>query len=302
MKKRGLGRGLSALLDPGSVHPENSESAPVEQSAAMMISPDEIEVNRNQPRKLFDDEALEQLTASVKERGILQPLIVRKSPDDNSRLELIAGERRLRAARQAGLKQVPVIVWEAGEEESLELALIENVQRENLNPLEEAAAYSRLQSIFGLTQEEISQKVGKRRSTVANALRLLELKSDEKKLLLAGEISAGHARALLSVADPVRRSELCKRIVSAGLSVRQTEELVKQQTKKKPVLNASASSLSPEMHGVQEALREAFGTKVMLQPKHGKGGREKPAGKIIIEYYTDDDIDRILEIIGASLD
>jgi len=304
MKKRALGRGLSALLE--STPPKlAADQQPVAQGHPVIwVSPSLIQFNRNQPRKTVDSEALEELASSIKEKGIIQPLVVRRHPEKASEYELIAGERRLRASRLAALETVPVILWEASDEETLELALIENVQREDLNPLEEAAAYAQLQERFSLTQEQVAQKVGKRRSTVANSLRLLELRPEEQRRLLAGELTAGHARALLSIANPIRRTELLKKILAEGLSVRQAEALAQAQPKEQGdrKKNQADANLSPEMYGVQEALRDALGTKVVLQPKRGKGGQERPGGKILIEYYNDDDIERILERLGAALE
>ncbi len=302
MKKKALGRGLSALLDTPTPKIETSEEGRVHQHNVLWLTPDRIECNRNQPRKTFDPESLEEMVQSIKTRGILQPLVVRRHPDDTSRYELIAGERRLRASKVAGLETVPVVVWEATEEETLELALIENLQREDLNPLEEASAYARLQERFGLTQEQVAQKVGKRRSTVANSLRLLELTSDEQRCLANGEITAGHARALLSVSNPIKRTELLKQIVRDGLSVRQTEALAQSpgKTTAHRTKDKTSPKLSPDMFGIQEALRDALGTKVTLVPKRGKKGKERPGGRIVIEYYTDDDIERILKQVGAT--
>lgn len=302
MKKKALGRGLSALLETPSPKMETADETKPSQHNVLWLAPDQIECNRNQPRKTFDPESLDEMVQSIKARGILQPLVARRHPDDASRYELIAGERRLRASKEAGLATVPVVVWEATEEETLELALIENLQREDLNPLEEASAYARLQERFGLTQEQVAQKVGKRRSTVANSLRLLELTADEQRHLMSGMITAGHARALLSIANPLKRSELLKQIVQDGLSVRRAEEIAQSPNKSDShrKKQKTAQKLSPDMFGIQEALRDALGTKVTLVPKRGRGGTERPGGRIVVEYYTDDDIERILKQVGAT--
>ena len=271
MKKKRLGRGLSALLDPEGQQEANARQDMAKEHAAFQVSVENIELGRNQPRKSMDPAALEQLSASIREKGILQPLIVRRHPENPKRYELIAGERRLRASKHANLERVPVILWEAGDEEALELALVENVQREDLNPLEEADAYALLQERFSLTQEEVASRVGKQRSTVANILRLRELKQEERKALLAGELTAGHARALLSMKNPTARQRLLHKILAEGLNVRQAERYAQADFNKPKAKGKSSESkpLSAEMSRVEDVLRDVLGTKVKIQPNLG---------------------------------
>jgi ParB family chromosome partitioning protein len=241
--------------------------------------------NEFQPRKHFDDEKLKELAASIREQGVIQPIIVHKM---SSGYQLIAGERRWRAARLAGLKTIPALVKEATKRELLEMALIENIQREDLNPLEAAEAYKRLQDEFKLTQDDLAKRVGKERSTVTNFLRVLGLPKEVKHEIATGSISMGHAKALLSlerVRDQVRAAAL---IVKKGLSVREAEAIatrLKNPPKEKKIRQ------SHELRAVAEKLTKSLGTKVSISPK-SKGGR------IVIEYYSADELDRILERIG----
>jgi len=279
MSKR-LGKGLSALI-PANLLEEG------EQVSEIAVA--EIRPNPYQPRKEFTPEALKELTESIKEHGIIQPLIVRKSIKG---YELVAGERRLRAAKEAGLKTVPVVVKAYSDQQLMEIALIENLQRENLNPIEEAEAYQKLMEHCSYTQDELAQKVGKSRPHVANMLRLLNLPQAIRKLVSTSELSMGHARAILPVEDHELQWKLANDVIKQQLSVRQLEELVKQwsvsrETKgkaKKPVKR------EPAIQQMEERLRTRLGTLVKIK----RGARK---GKIEIEFYSDDDLERIMELI-----
>ena len=279
--KGGLGRGLAALLPIGS--------GSVEQ-----VDVDLIVFNPEQPRQRIDPEALGELAESISRFGILQPLVATRDISETGATSfvLIAGERRLRAARLAGLTRVPVIVRDTQETERLELALVENLQRADLGPLEEAWAYERLVEEFGLTQEEIGRRVGRGRVAVANSIRLLGLSSGMKSKLAQGEISAGHARALLGAADEAERSRILHLVLSRGLNVRQTEELVRTSRsapKESRAVNAPTEP-DPELAALEDRLRMALATDVELQP--GRRG-----GRIVIRYYDDDDLQEILSVL-----
>ncbi len=277
MSKR-LGKGLNALITSNLV-----EEA--EQVTEVQIN--DIRPNPYQPRKEFEPEALAELTESIKEHGIIQPLIVRKSIKG---YELVAGERRLRAAEKAGLARVPVIIKTYTDQQLMEIALIENLQRENLNPLEEAEAYQKLMEHCSFTQEQLAKKVGKSRPHVANMLRLLNLPEEIRRMVSASSISMGHARALLAVENPKTQLQLANDVVKNDLSVRQLEELVKnlhvsRETKTKKPLKKEAGLLQ-----VEERLRSRFGTAVQIK----KGGKK---GKIEIEFYSNEDLQRLLELL-----
>jgi ParB family chromosome partitioning protein len=281
MQKQALGKGLGALIpDLSSLDDKERKALGVNDIELEKIVPNEF-----QPRKHFDDEKLKELAASIKEQGVIQPIIVHKM---SGGYQLIAGERRWRAARLAGLKTIPALVKEATKRELLEMALIENIQREDLNPLEAAEAYKRLQDEFKLTQDELSKRVGKERSTVTNFLRILSLPKEVKHEIATGSLSMGHAKALLSlerVRDQLRAAAL---IVKKGLSVREAESIatrLKNPPKEKKVHQSS------ELKAVVEKLKKSLGTKVSISAR-SKGGR------IVIEYYSADDLDRILEKIG----
>lgn len=275
-----LGKGLAALLpdgaDVGGRSPRFAE-----------IEVELVRANPQQPRTNFDEQGLQELAASIKEKGVVQPIIVRRM---DGVYELIAGERRLRAARLAGLERIPAFVAEVADgSEALELALIENLQREDLNPLEQAEGFHRLSEHYGLTQEQISQRVGKSRAAVANTLRLLNLPRDVQTSLRSGQITAGHARAILSFDDRERQVILWKRIIKDGLSVRRAEQLAKRLS---PVHAPAPPQKRKSAHvaHVEERLRNLLGTNVRLHYRKGKGG------SIEIEYYSDEDLDRLLEL------
>jgi ParB family chromosome partitioning protein len=277
MPKRALGRGLEALIP---LREEGFEKeVPVK-----TISP-----NKYQPREQFNPEKLKELTASIKEKGIVQPILVRVK---GRGYELIAGERRLRAARKLGLKKIPVVIKDVPDEEMLELSLIENIQREDLNPIEEARAYRRLIKEFGLTQSSLAKKVGKERPSIANTLRLLGLPGEIQLDVSRGTISSGHARALLGLGK-ARQAEVNKRIKRRGLSVREAEELVSRLKRKRPPSTPKKRvRKDAQILALEEELMKTLGTKVRITQRRGKG-------KIEIEYYSPEDLERILELLGA---
>ena len=281
MQKVALGKGLGALIPDLSMLDDKEKRA----LGIHDIELDRIVPNEYQPRKFFDDQKLKELAASIKEQGVIQPIIVHRA---GSGYELIAGERRWRASRLAGLKTIPALVKEATKRELLEMALIENIQREDLNPLEAAEAYKRLQDEFHLTQEELAKRVGKERSTVTNFLRILSLSKEIKHDLAAGNLSMGHAKALLSLERVRDQAQAAALIVKKGLSVREAEAIAARM--KNPPKEKKAR-MSHELKAVEEKLRKSLGTKVSIAAK-SKGG------KIVIEYYSDEELDRILEKIS----
>lgn len=275
--KKGLGKGLGALIT----------SAESDDSGVREVRINEIEPNSEQPRKNFNDAKLSQLSESIKQHGVVQPLIVQR---DGSIYRIVAGERRWRAARLAGLQTVPVIVRELSSRQVMEIALIENIQREDLNPIEEAEAYEKLISEFGMTQEEVSNTVGRSRPAITNSLRLLSLQDKIKTSLISGEISSGHARALLSIESKEVQLAALDEIIKRELSVRETELLVKQLSKPKKPKKAKTDDI--EYRAIEDKFREVFGTKVRIM-------NNKKNGKILIEYYSPDELDRIISIIDS---
>lgn len=280
MQKQALGKGLGALIPDLSTLDDKERKA----LGISEIELDKIIPNEYQPRKFFDDEKLKELAASIKEQGVIQPVIVHRT---GGGYQLIAGERRWRASRIAGLKTIPALVKEATKRELLEMALIENIQREDLNPLEAAEAYKRLQDEFKLTQEDLARRVGKERSTVTNFLRLLNLPREVKQELATGALSMGHAKALLSLERVRDQVQAATMIVRKGLSVREAEALA---TRLKNPSKEKKARQSHELKSVEEKLKKTLGTKVTIAPK-AKGGR------IVIEYYSAEELDRILEKI-----
>jgi ParB family transcriptional regulator, chromosome partitioning protein len=276
--KKGLGRGLDALISS-----ENNI-----QTGVLDLKIHEIETNTNQPRKKFDDEKLLQLAESIKQHGVIQPVIVKK--ESNGVYRIIAGERRWRAARMAGFTTIPVIVKELSDRQSMEVALIENLQREDLNPIEEAEAYDRLMKEHNLTQEELSVSVGKSRPSVANSVRLLELSDSIKEYVINGDLSSGHARTILPIEDKELQQSVAQEVIKNNLSVRETERLVKKHlTPKKEQLLKQNNEQYLE---IQDRLQYVFGTKVKLLSN-------KKNGKILIEYYSPGELDRILELVNS---
>ena len=285
-KKSGLGRGLDALIPGWEETPIAGPGDKVVQVPVAAISP-----NPHQPRKQFDDEALEDLASSIREHGIIQPLILILAQDANH-YTLIAGERRLRAAKIAGLSEVPAIIRSATEQQQLEFAIIENVQREDLNPLERARAYQNLLEGFSLTHDEIARRVGKSRVTVTNTLRLLNLPVIAQKALMNSEISEGHARALLGLPNDRAIETALETVVSLSLNVRQAEALVSKLVGKAP-RPLSPTPRSPEVEDLENKLRQFFHTKVSLN----KGAR---GGTISIAFYSDEELNAILDSLGIN--
>ncbi|MGI6143042.1 MAG: ParB/RepB/Spo0J family partition protein [bacterium] len=279
--KRGLGKGLQALF---------SENESVQEDGVIEIRVSDIRPNKFQPRQEFSEDKLEELARSISLHGVLQPVVVR---DVIGGYELVAGERRWRACKLAGLEIIPAIIRDFSDSEMMEIALIENLQREDLNPLEEAAAYRRLLDEFGLTQEELSQRIGKSRSHIANILRLLQLPPEIQDYVSRGTISMGHARTLLGLEKAAQQLEACGLVVERGLSVRETEALVQRlkagnrSRKERPV------EKEPYIMALESSLQENLGTKVQIRP-----GKQK--GRIEIEYYTEDDLERICRLLGIS--
>ncbi|MBN1557243.1 MAG: ParB/RepB/Spo0J family partition protein [Lentisphaerae bacterium] len=292
--KHGLGRGLSALIRDGSpAQPEDESPAGLRR-----LPLDRIRPNRLQPRRAPADGALAELTASIREHGVLQPLLVRTCEDG---YELIAGERRLRAAGAAGLTEVPVVLMEAADRDALELALVENIQREDLNPVEEAEAYRTLARRFGLTQDQIADRVGKARSSVANALRLLALPDTVRALVADGSLSTGHAKALAALEIPEEQSLLARRAVREDLTVRALERLVRQATRPPRKPRATRDDVPPDhLARLSERLHAHFGTAIRITPTRTYANGKKAKGAIEIEFYSNDDLDRILTLLGLS--
>ncbi len=278
MAKRGLGKGIDALI-PGAAIGDNEE--------IIELLPQEIEANPYQPRQIFDDEKIQDLAASMKEHGVIQPLIVRRL---GSRYQLVAGERRLRAAMMAGLEKVPVVVRDMTDREAMEISLVENLQREDLGPIEEAEAYQRLSDEFGLTQEQIAKRVGKSRPDVTNTLRLLKLEDEVKELINQGKISGSHGRALVGL-EREEQLRLARRIVTKGLSVRSVEEAVSAKERKRDKKVQSAIRLKE----AEEVLSSLLGSPVVVKKQGEKGS-------ITISFYGMEDLERVVELIQGNLE
>lgn len=282
-KKFALGKGLSALI------PEEMEEA-IEINNNTMISINKIKSDSEQPRKAFDSEKIAELTESIKTHGIIQPLILRKDAED--RYVIVAGERRWRAAKLAGLKEVPAIIMELSDRDILEISLIENIQRQDLNPIEEALAYKKLLNDFGITQEELSKRIGKSRVVISNTMRLTNLDSRVQQYLIEGIITEGHGKVLLTIDDGQIQYELAQQVIDEKLSVRELERLIKRISEKKnDSVNSIDNEINPYYKDIKNQLQNYFGTKVNISNKRNKG-------KIEIEYYSEDDLQRILDIIN----
>jgi ParB family chromosome partitioning protein len=281
-KKSALGKGLDALIPGFSTEDESNKEF-------FLCDVDRIHPNRYQPRRHFPADDLAELAASIKAQGVLQPLLVREHADG---FELIAGERRLRAAKQAGLSQVPVVVKQISDTEMLEMSIVENIQRENLNPMEEAEAYHRLITEFNLTQDQAAIRVGKSRSAVANFLRLRQLPEAIKDSIFQDKLSMGHARALLGVETSAQQLAAWRKVMAQGLSVRETEKLIRRlKAEVKPSAPpAAAPSEDRYFLDMADDLARYFGTKVQI---HRKGKR----GRVIIEFFSDDDLDRLIQLL-----
>lgn len=277
ISKRGLGKGLGALI------PENEDEV---QNSVIEIKITDIEPNEKQPRRKFNDESLANLSESIKEHGVVQPIIVRKIGNG---YQIIAGERRWRASRLAGKKTIPAIIKDYSNLQVMEIALIENLQREDLNSIEEALAYKSLIEEYKLTQEEISKRIGKSRPAIANSLRLLQLPQKIKDMIAEGKISQGHARALLAIEEEKKQLEIAERIIDQQLNVRQIERLAKD-TKQKEKVKAPPDKYMIEINQLEERLKGTLGTKVIIHHKTNRG-------RIEIEYYSNEDLDRIINLL-----
>lgn len=285
MNRKALGKGINALIPDFEMGVPESAEKGIAHSVELLI--DDIAPNRFQPRKYFDDDKLEELVESIRENGILQPVVVQKAEIG---YELVVGERRWRASKKAGLNKIPAVIREVTDAQALELAIIENIHRQDLNPIEEGEAYARLADEFALTQEMIAKKVGKSRTAVANTLRLLKLPRNIKEDLVSGKLSMGHARALLGLENPGQMQALCKEVFKHDLTVRQTEKRVNGL--KQPV----PTKLVPPKKNIfikdlEKELERKLGTKVEINPK-------KTGGKLVVTYYSDDDLERIQNLIG----
>lgn len=311
-KTGGLGRGLDALIPAKTastekISPKKTTAAPEENSQAaavqekeagvptngeMMVKLSKVEPNRSQPRKQFNEDALLELSESIKQYGVIQPLLVSKKKDY---YEIIAGERRWRAAKIAGIKEIPVIVKEFTEQEVVEISLIENIQREDLNPVEEAMAYKRLMDEFGLKQDEIAERVSKSRTAVTNSMRLLKLSEKVRQMLIDEMISAGHARALLALPDKEIQENVAMKVFDEKLSVRETEKLVRhilEPSAKKPLKKRDTAE-DAIYESLEERMKGIMGTKVMIHRKRNN------KGKIEIEYYSKDELERIIDLFES---
>ena len=288
-KRGGLGKGLDSLIKENKTA---KHTAPVKKEAVnagpIMMKINDVEPNRDQPRKHFEEDALLELADSIKQFGILQPLIVQKR---NDYYEIIAGERRWRAAKQAGVKEVPVIIKEYTDQEIVEISLIENIQRENLNPIEEAQAYKRLLNEFSLKQDEVAERVSKSRTAVTNSMRLLKLDERVQQMIIDDMISTGHARALLAIEDKEQQYILANKVFDEKLSVRDTEKLVKELKKPKKEKEKPVIQNAFVYEDLEERIKSIIGSKVHVNHKaNGKG-------KLEIEYYSDNDLERIFELL-----
>lgn len=297
VKKTGLGKGLDVLIPSGSkktvpLRKENESAAAKipEKDGVQELKISEIEPNRQQPRKNFDEDALLELSESIKQFGVIQPLIVQKKGDH---YEIIAGERRWRAAKKAGVKKVPVIIKEYNPQEVMEISLIENIQREDLNPIEEAQAYKRLLEEYHLKQDEVAEKVSKSRTTVTNSIRLLKLDDRVQQMVIDDMISTGHARALLALEDKEEQYAAAVRIFDEKMSVRDTEKLVKLLQNKKPQKTKEEPANSFIYKDIEEKIKAILGTKVTVDHKANN------KGKITIEYYSNEELERIVEMMES---
>ena len=304
MASRGLGKGLDALI-PNVINEKSNDNKnentkykstdstlkEAEEGQVKIVNITKIEPNREQPRRNFDEEALEELAESIRQFGLLQPILVH---DKKTYYEIVAGERRWRAAKKAGLKEIPVIIKELTEQEIVEISLIENIQRENLNPIEEAQAYKRLLTEFNLKQEEVAERVSKSRTAVTNSMRLLKLSDSVQQMVIDNMITTGHARALITIEDPEQQYEVAKRVFDEKLNVRDVEKLVKnlnKPVKEKKAVTAD-KSLEAVYQNIEENLKQKLSTKVNITPK-GNG-----AGRIEIEFYSHDDLEKIMDLLS----
>lgn len=291
MAKKALGRGIDSLIPSVVKETEEKKGSEKETKAdesPSMVRITKVEPNREQPRKKFDEDALMELADSIKQFGLLQPILVQ---DRKTHYEIIAGERRWRAAKIAGLKEVPVIIRNLTDREIVEISLIENIQREDLNPIEEAQAYKRLLTEFNLKQDEVAERVSKSRTAVTNSMRLLKLCDEVQKMVIEGMISTGHARALIMIEDPEEQFTVAQKVFDEKLSVREVEKLVKNLHKPQRPQKAGNKSLETIYQDLSEQLKTSLSTKVSISAK------ENGSGKIEIEFYSHEDLDRLIEQI-----
>lgn len=291
-KKSGLGKGLDSLITNKVNKTEIAVQKPELDKEVVLVKITKIEPNREQPRKNFDEDSLLELAESIKQYGILQPLLVQ---DKKDYYEIIAGERRWRAAKIAGLKDIPVIVKQLTDQEMVEISLIENIQRENLNPIEEALAYKKLLEDFHLKQDEVAERVSKSRTAVTNSVRLLKLDGRVQQMVIDDMISTGHARAILSIEDKEKQYSIAQKIFDEKLSVRETEKLIKKLQNPKQEISSGKEDdkMSVIYEDIEEKMKSILGTKVSIHTK------DKKKGKIEIEYYSNDELDRILELFQS---
>ena len=290
MARRGLGKGLDTLISAEAVKPAMKEETG---QAETTVKITKVEPNREQPRKNFDEDTLQELADSIKQFGLLQPILVQ---DRRDYYEIIAGERRWRAAKIAGLKEVPVIIRNYTEQEIMEISLIENIQREDLNPIEEAIAYKRLIEEFNLKQDEVAERVSKSRTTITNSMRLLKLCEYVRQMIIDDKLTTGHARALISIEDEEQQKQIAERIFDEKLSVRDVEKIVKNilnPTEKKPQKEELPQNIQYIYEDIEKKLEEKLSRKVEINAK-GKNG----TGKIEIEFYSNDDLDRLIEALS----
>lgn len=291
--KKGLGRGLNAMI-PGSPEVKNEENANMKEidvSRETLININEIEPNKKQPRKGFDEDAIQELADSIKKYGVIQPLILQRK---NNFYEIIAGERRWRAARLAGLKEIPAIIKDYTPQETLEIALVENIQREDLNPIEEAKAFRNLIDEFNLKHDEVAERLSKSRVTITNALRLLKLDERVQQMVIDGMLSNGHARTLLSIEEGDLQFKMAMRAFDEKLSVRETEKLIRKINTQKAMETVAATSEDSIIYrGIEDKIKEILGSKVSIKRKANN------KGKIEIEYYSNDDLERIIDLLDT---
>ncbi len=288
-KKARIGKGLDALIPSGGVNKTTEKPSKIaDKDGVVNVKISKVEPNREQPRKNFDEDALQELAESIKQFGVLQPILVQERDDY---YEIIAGERRWRAANIAGLKEVPVIIRNLTEQEIVEIALIENIQREDLNPIEEAQAYKRLLTEFNLKQDEVAERVSKSRTAVTNSMRLLKLSGDVQQMVIDEMISTGHARALLAIEDPEQQYILAQKVFDEKLSVRDIEKLVKNLGKTKVQKKSKEKQLIAIYQEIEETLKGKLSTKVSIVAK------ENGAGKIEVEFFSHEELDRLMDII-----
>jgi len=297
MAARGLGKGLDALI-PAAVGDTKAKKTGTKEevksgNAETLVKITKVEPNRDQPRKNFDEDALLELSESIKQFGLLQPILVQERDDY---YEIIAGERRWRAAKLAGLKEVPVIIKHLTEQEIVEIALIENIQRENLNPIEEAQAYKRLLTEFNLKQDEVAERVSKSRTAVTNSMRLLKLCDDVQQMVIDEMLTTGHARALLSIEDSKQQYAIAQQIFDEKLSVRDVEKLVKNLNKPAKPKKVTEKNLEVFYQDIEEKLKQVLGTKVSISAK------ENGSGKLELEFYNNDDLDKFVELLTRPVE